>query len=598
MKARTALLTLAAVALPVLLFAYPAFGGGKGLFRIQNAMVEPDAGLTVSLHGLIRYADFGTPAIVPDRKGWIADVIAPELSYAPLVTQQLGLELFGSWGATFQKPKSDTAGGLASGCGDLKAGLKLSLPVLPVLKLGGSASYTLKPHEVRSDWQVLDPSALSQSARLAWCGLVTLQFQDITTPAPNLILNAGRHFDRLSPEKSDNYYGVAAEMQGAGFALFAEAFLTRPDILPDGSRNREFLDTRYGLLSLTPGIVIGSPASAFLKVGYSFCLGGESLGVKPANELLVGLGYATPFGRRLRHEYGQVVGTVADATTGSPLAATVAFPDHPKLGRLVTDARTGSFKAMKIPAGPVTVEASAPGHESQRVPLMVRDGEAASATLSLPRTVTPVGVTVTVSDRATGKPLPATVLAPEAGSAVFTSDSMTGIYRASLMPGAYSLTVESPGYVRRQASILVERDKPLARDFQLVAEKMVITLHGVYFDFDKATIKPESRPALEEAARMLEENPTIKVEIQGHTDSKGSDKYNLALSDRRARAVVNYLVQELGAGRGRLTAKGYGESRPVADNGTEAGRAANRRVEFVIVGQEAEPAGEIAPDRP
>jgi len=127
---------------------------------------------------------------------------------------------------------------------------------------------------------------------------------------------------------------------------------------------------------------------------------------------------------------------------------------------------------------------------------------------------------------------------------------------------------------------------------------MVITLHGVYFDFDEATIKPESRPALEEAARILGENPTIKVEIQGHTDNQGSDRYNLGLSDRRARAVVNYLVQELGAGRGRLTAKGYGESRPVADNGTEAGRAANRRVEFVIVGQEAEPAGEIAPDRP
>lgn len=593
MKAGVSTLTLTTVVLPALLFAYPGFGGGKGLFRIQNAMLEPEAGLTVSLHGLARNAEF--VAAEPTKSGWVADLIAPELSYAPLITKYVGLELFGTWGAAFQSPMSSTADGFVWGLTDLKAGAKLSLPVLPVLKLGGSASYTFRPRAPRSNWQVLDSLALSQNGRLAWAGLVTLHFQDITTPAPNLIFNIGRHFNRQAPDSSSNYYGAAAEMQGAGFALFVEALLQQPDILPDGSRNKDFLGTKYGHVNLTPGIVVGSPSSAFVKVGYTFSFGGESLGIKKANEIIVGAGYATPFGRRARREYGQVVGTVADAATGAPLAAAITFPDHPKLGTLTTDRRTGTFRAARVLAGAVTVEASAAGYETQRVPLMVEDGEAATVTFRLPRAPTPVEVTGRVSDRATGKPLVATITVPEADSAVLTTDSTTGIYKARLMPGVYSLVIESPGYVRRNASILVERERPLTRDFQLVAEWMVITLRGVYFDFDEATVHPASRPVLEEAARILVENPTIKVEIQGHTDSRGSDKYNLGLSERRARAVVNYLVQELGADGGRLKAKGYGESRPVADNSTDAGRALNRRVEFVIIGQKEKP-GEISPD--
>jgi outer membrane protein OmpA-like peptidoglycan-associated protein len=84
---------------------------------------------------------------------------------------------------------------------------------------------------------------------------------------------------------------------------------------------------------------------------------------------------------------------------------------------------------------------------------------------------------------------------------------------------------------------------------------------------------------------MLSENPTIKVEIQGHTDSKGSDSYNLALSDRRAAAVVAYLVTNLGVDPSRLTSRGYGEGMPIATNDTDAGRALNRRVEFAIIGE-------------
>jgi outer membrane protein OmpA-like peptidoglycan-associated protein len=573
MKAST--LTLAAVVLPALLFAYPEFGGGKGLFRIQDALVEPEAGLTISFHALARNAEFGTTG----KSGWIADLIAPELSYAPIVTKRVGLELFGSWGGAFQTPKSDAAHGSVWGLTDLKAGGKLSIPVMRVLKLGGTASYTFKSGEAWADR--LDSSALPQATPLAWGGLVTLYFQDITMPAPNLIFNYGK-------VGSETQYAAAVELQGEQFCLFVEALSQQPDGESDG-----LFDTETGHVQVTPGITVGTATSVFLKAGYTFSLDDDSNRHKRPNEIVLGMGFGTPFGRHARQEYGQVVGSVSDAGTGAPLAATVTFPDHPKLGKLTTDARTGTFKAAKVPAGAVTVQASAGGYESRTVPLMVEGGGPATATIMLPRIDTAVEVMGRVSDRKTGKSLAATVMLPDADSTVLKTDTATGIYKTRLMPGGYSMIVESPGYLKQTTWVLVERDKPLARDFRLVTEGMVITLRGIYFDFDKATITPESRPALEDAAKILIQNPTIMVEIQGHTDGIGSDQYNQQLSERRAQAVVSYLVQDLGIEAGRLTAKGYGKSRPVADNSTEEGRALNRRVEFVITGQ----TGQIAPDR-
>ena len=577
MKVKMSTVALTAVVLPALLFAYPGFGGGKGLFRIQNAMVEPEAGLTISLHALARNADFGTTG----KSGWIADLIAPELSYAPIVTKRVGLELFGSWGGAFQTPKSDAADGSIWGFTDLKAGGKLSIPFLSVLKLGGIASYTFRSRDVRADWQVLDPAALPQARGLAWSGLVTLHFQDLTKPVPNLIFNYGR-------VGSETHYAAAAELQGDQFCLFVEALSRQPDGESDG-----LFDTENGHVQVTPGITVGTATSAFLKAGYTLSLDDDSNRHKRPNEIVLGIGLGTPFGQHARQDYGQVVGSVSDAGTGAPLGAVVTFPDHPKLGKLTTDARTGTFKAARVPAGALTVQASAQGYESRTVPLMVESNSPATAIIMLPRVDTAVEVTGSVSDRRTGEALAATVMLPDADSAVLKTDPATGIYRTRLMPGAYSMVVEYPGYLKQTTWVLVERDKPLARDFRLVAEGMVITLRGIYFEFDKATIEPESRPAIEDAAKILIQNPTITVEIQGHTDSVGSDKYNQQLSERRAQAVVKYLVQDLGIEAGRLTAKGYGESRPVADNNTEDGRGLNRRVEFVIMGE----TGKISPDR-
>jgi len=106
-----------------------------------------------------------------------------------------------------------------------------------------------------------------------------------------------------------------------------------------------------------------------------------------------------------------------------------------------------------------------------------------------------------------------------------------------------------------------------------------LTLEGVNFDYDGDVLRPEGIATLEGIAATLKRYPYFKVEIAGHTDSRGSTDYNVALSDRRAKAVVDYLTAH-GIAADRLSAKGYGETQPIGNNNTDEGRMKNRRVEM------------------
>jgi len=110
----------------------------------------------------------------------------------------------------------------------------------------------------------------------------------------------------------------------------------------------------------------------------------------------------------------------------------------------------------------------------------------------------------------------------------------------------------------------------------------LLSLTGVNFAFDKATLTPEAKEILEEAVTLLKETDDIvEVRVEGHTDSIGSEAYNQELSQRRAESVVDYLTSR-GVSGSNLLPVGLGENFPVANNDTEAGRAANRRVDFVV----------------
>lgn len=122
---------------------------------------------------------------------------------------------------------------------------------------------------------------------------------------------------------------------------------------------------------------------------------------------------------------------------------------------------------------------------------------------------------------------------------------------------------------------------PIASPPPAPPSRKIATLMGPSFDFNKATLRPEGRQKVEHAAGVLRENVTVHVVVEGHTDSVGSDAYNQRLSERRAASVRDYLVEK-GISPSRIRTQGYGETRPVASNATEEGRAQNRRVEINI----------------
>jgi len=110
-----------------------------------------------------------------------------------------------------------------------------------------------------------------------------------------------------------------------------------------------------------------------------------------------------------------------------------------------------------------------------------------------------------------------------------------------------------------------------------MSKKGFVDLYGIYFDFASADIRDESKPIISEIISYLKENPDIKIVVEGHTDNVGGESSNQKLSENRAKNVMNKLV-EGGINKDRLTISGYGSKQPISDNGTEAGRAQNRRV--------------------
>lgn len=223
-------------------------------------------------------------------------------------------------------------------------------------------------------------------------------------------------------------------------------------------------------------------------------------------------------------------------------------------------------------------------------------------TVGLPGKAQPFGVvtvTGTVTDPA-GNFLAADlrwndlIAAKEVGRA--TSDPQNGEYIIHLPRGGkYAYYAEKPGYMGQSENVDLAEElgyrefvmdivlhpvtAPLIhQEPQLVA---VINMNNIFFDFDKSTLRSESKLELDRWVRMLNENPSVALEIYGHTDSVGSDAYNLGLSERRASVVRDYLVNN-GINAARLKAKGFGERQPVQSNRTYEGRQFNRRVEVRI----------------
>ncbi len=139
-------------------------------------------------------------------------------------------------------------------------------------------------------------------------------------------------------------------------------------------------------------------------------------------------------------------------------------------------------------------------------------------------------------------------------------------------------------WVHGAEEVVAVVEEPMPEPVPEPAEPVRVEL-DVKFDFDKAVVKEESQGDIKALADFMSQYPQTTTVVEGHTDSVGTDAYNQGLSERRANAVRDVLVDQYGVGSDRVSSVGYGESRPVADNSTADGRAINRRVEAEVEAQ-------------
>lgn len=205
-----------------------------------------------------------------------------------------------------------------------------------------------------------------------------------------------------------------------------------------------------------------------------------------------------------------------------------------------------------------------------------------------------IAVSGQLIDAKTGKPIEAKIIYERLSDGkkigIASSDPVTGNYEMILPEGElYGWRAEADGYISESQNLdfrNIEGDaKEIShKDLKLVPieEKAIVTLNNVFFDLEKAILRAESKPELDRLFGILADRASMVIEVAGHTDTTGSDEYNMQLSRKRATAVAHYLIKK-GVSQERISMKYYGETQPAHSNETRSGRIKNRRVEFKIV---------------
>ena len=216
-------------------------------------------------------------------------------------------------------------------------------------------------------------------------------------------------------------------------------------------------------------------------------------------------------------------------------------------------------------------------HPKEEVSLIVLKGKVIASDNNQP-----LKAQVTVIDNATGDTV-----------GTYSTNTKTGKYTVILPPGKnYAVSVTSDTYIPHSENIdLPETGQYYEKELDVALNPIiagsVTVLRNVFFDTDKSKLRPESHGELDRYVQLLKSNTKLFVEIAGHTDSVGSAKYNVKLSQARARSVMDYLSKK-GIPKSRMIATGYGEDHPIATNKTVEGRQSNRRTEIILHDEEKE----------
>ena len=297
---------------------------------------------------------------------------------------------------------------------------------------------------------------------------------------------------------------------------------------------------------------------------------------------------------KLLHPY-TLSGYVTDVRTGRPLQAEVILKlqgNDQTLYRTVSDAVTGFYTITVADKENFDLTSRTNEYFDHNEALLLRnvDEDTGTRNITMQRSVVTYTVAGIVTDAENGEPIRANITMTKIDDAQFATLAAiaveAGRYEFTVTDmGPFLMEATAEGYFFANEALLFHIDSILVvRNFALtkmeVGVKMVV--ENILFNTGAATLRPESFAELNKVVNLLRENPSVRIEVSGHTDNVGSAATNRTLSRNRALTVRNYLISQ-GIAGSRVEYNGYGFDRPIAPNDTEEGRAANRRVEMEIL---------------
>ena len=338
-----------------------------------------------------------------------------------------------------------------------------------------------------------------------------------------------------------------------------------------------------------PGIPATMPWNFMAGLSYAFDPGSRSEKITETRERTVEIDKPVA----VAPPTGFVAGTVTDAKTGKPLADAIVVSGSDGALPVASAPTTGAFRTHGLKPGKVSLTVSHEGYKPATASATVSAHHTAKLAFALVRKVETGSLSLTITGGRHHRPVAAQVQVKGAKEDVLHA-AKDGTVRATLPPGKYTLDVTAPHYLARQKDLTLDEGGKVVVDVEMAPKPrrrlVIIRRHKlvlrrkIHFLSGRATILPDSDAILDQVIDLIATHGIKKLRIEGHTDSRGPAAFNLRLSQARADAVRQYLIEK-GISPDRLQAQGFGETRPIAPNLTKRGRAMNRRVEFHIVDQ-------------
>ena len=249
----------------------------------------------------------------------------------------------------------------------------------------------------------------------------------------------------------------------------------------------------------------------------------------------------------------------------------------------------GVYRIDNVPAGDYTIKCSAGGYKDASEVVKLEKGQVLIKDFPLTPSVVKGMLVVEVVDKKDGNALPATLTFVGTSLPSANTDAATGVWQGEVPTGTYTVnavvTGGLTGYVPQVKTAVVNEGQAAQLRFEMVRKGITVTFRNVYFKVNSAELQSSAEPALNEILTFLNENPTAKVEIQGHTSTEGTTEHNQKLSEARANSVRSWLIRN-GISSDRLSAVGYGESSPeIFPENSENDRVMNRRVVIKVLGE-------------